>query len=618
MIFFICGLFLFNPFIQKGTIYSVVALATIAAECIMYIFSFFFVFYSVSSFLKTRKREFGILLMLGMTKKQLNKMVFMENMLIGICAIIGGVGAGLFSGKLFLMIGARFLGISSLPFYLSLEALALTIVSFLILFLIISFCTTFLLKENKLIDLFQSVQRPKREPKASVLLSLLSFGLLVVSYTLSATATSETVYILMLPVSIMTIAGTYFFYNQLSIFIIRYLKKKRSLFWRKTNIITLSSLAYHIKDNARMFFMVTIVSTVAFCSVGVFASTNSLFKHFNDDYPAAISYIEKAGSRVAQKHMEKIKLELEEKNLDYQTLTIPIKYVQAKSSLSSKSKHLVPVISFSDYKKAIMMAEFPVSDQPLKENQALVVLTSKQELKSSKEMEDISVTFTSNKMNFETLGYSKHVAIPDYLLIDVEDNYNSGGLIISDRQFKQINTPVKVDHYTGFYMDDFERTSGIAEQISDNGKILYSSNKPYAIAVSGTLIDIQRTLFQTMFFVALLVGTVFFIAAGSFLYFRLYADLEYDRRQYLSLAKMGLTEKELNRIVTRQLKLLFFAPIAIAVIHSVFAFTALQSYFYLSIAGEMAFVLSGFTIVQILYFFFIRHHYLRNIKKVLF
>src|SRR5690625_1486272 len=72
----------------------------------------------------------------------------------------------------------------------------------------------------------------------------------------------------MVPVIIMVIIGTYFFFTQSSVFLIHYLKKRKSVFWNKTNMILLSDLAYRMKDNARTFFMVAIISTVAFSAIG--------------------------------------------------------------------------------------------------------------------------------------------------------------------------------------------------------------------------------------------------------------------------------------------------------------------------------------------------------------
>lgn len=186
--------------------------------------------------------------------------------------------------------------------------------------------------------------------------------------------------------------------------------------------------------------------------------------------------------------------------------------------------------------------------------------------------------------------------------------------MVSDSLYNTI-VPVQQDIYYGFYMEDFPQTVGIASSLADGGKVAYEQKANYAVVVSGTLFEIQRTLYSTMLFASLLVGTVFFIAAGSFLYFRLYMDLEHDRFQYSALSKMGFTDQELDRSVTQQLALMFFVPVLLAILHSVFAFIALQRLFYLSIAAETGAVLAGYLAAQGIYFFFIRSRYLRNLKK---
>ena len=157
----------------------------------------------------------------------------------------------------------------------------------------------------------------------------------------------------------------------------------------------------------------------------------------------------------------------------------------------------------------------------------------------------------------------------------------------------------------------------MAENLVRNGTAMSLEHVPYSMTVSGTLYEIQMGMYKMMLFVALLIGAVFFIAAGSFLYFRLYADLDYDCRQYLTIAKVGLTDRELNKIVTQQLALLFFVPIVVAFVHSGFAFMALQSFYKLSIAKDMIIVLAGFFLAQFIYFFLIRYRYLRNLKRSL-
>src|SRR5699024_11253376 len=56
--------------------------------------------------------------------------------------------------------------------------------------------------------------------------------------------------------------------TQLSGYGIHFLKRRKSIFWKKTNMILLSDLSFRMKDNARTFFMVAIISTVAFSAIG--------------------------------------------------------------------------------------------------------------------------------------------------------------------------------------------------------------------------------------------------------------------------------------------------------------------------------------------------------------
>lgn len=606
LIFFVYALFIFHPDIKNGVTASLAVQLMAAAEVIMYVFSFLFVLYSVSTFLKSRKREFGILMMHGMTRSQLNRMVFLENMLIGIASILAGIGIGIITGKLFLMIGSRMIGIEPLPFILSTKVLLITISAFLILFFCISLFTAVLVRVNKLIDLFQAGEKPKKEPKTSVFLSIVSAVLLLVSYYLAATATVYSLLFRMLPVIGMTIIGTYFFYTQLSVFMTKLVQKNRLLFWKKTNIITISSLAYRLKDNARMFFMVTIVSTVAFCAVGTLASMNVMNEQIDAEYPAEISYIAMNEEPIHQKNLEQIEAELEEKQLSYHKNQVPIKIVEIASSSSTSPypPEEMAVISFSDYKKIAEAAGYDFTEKPLAEQDTL-------EMKTSTLGSSDLLTFILKQENIKLKPNksTEHVVFPWQLVFDE-------GIVVSDELYQKL-VPVNTELFTGFYIKDIEKTLGIGENLVKEGVAFPSDDSTYSMTVSGTLLDKQMSMYKMMLFVALLIGAVFFITAGSFLYFRLYADLDYDRRQYLTIKKIGLTDQELNKIVTRQLALLFFVPIAVAFVHSGFAFMALQSYFTLSIAKEIIIVLASFLAVQFIYFFFIRYNYLRNLKKSL-
>lgn len=627
MIFFVCALFLFHPGLQQEVTYHSAVLVLWAAEAIMYVFVFFFVIYSVGSFLRSRKREFGILLLHGMTEKQLRKLVFLENMLIGAGSLVCGIGGGLLLAKLFLMAGSNLLGVPQLAFHVPWPGLLLTLGAFSLLFLLISLCTTILLGSHRLIELFQAEMKPARPPQASLALTLLAAGLLGASYLLAATATASNVLIRMLPVTAMTIAGTYFFYTQLSVFLIQRAKRHLAYYWKKTNLVTLSSLAYRMKENARMFFLVTVISTVTFCAVGAFASVNRLADQFDQDYPVEIAYVSKGDGDAAAGYLDAIRGELASRGIAYRTVSLPITLAEVASSSPSTALERLPLISFAEYKQLLAAAGIAVSEAPPEDGEALLLLGSEREQPLLAQRKPVTYTFKgAPEMPVREIGVTQHVAIPENLTLTAGDDREGSfsGLVVSDALLERLKTAavkegggIRTDRFTGFYVEDPKLTRGLAADLTDNGRMSYEMDRPYAMTVSGTLAEVQRTTYRALLFFALLVGTVFFIAAGSFLYFRLYSDLAYDRRQYGALAKLGLTDKELSRIVTRQVGLLFFVPIALAIVHSLFAFKAMQSLFNFSVAWQTVVILASFLLVQVAYFFFIRARYLRNVKKAI-
>src|SRR5690625_5823252 len=109
MIFFTFAIFAFHPTLTGENINANVTQGMLVAGGIIYIFSFFFILYSMSSFLQSRKKEFGIFMIHGMSHRQIRWMVFLENMLIGFGATIICIGFGLIFSKFILLIAENVL-----------------------------------------------------------------------------------------------------------------------------------------------------------------------------------------------------------------------------------------------------------------------------------------------------------------------------------------------------------------------------------------------------------------------------------------------------------------------------------------------------------------------------
>lgn len=347
MVFFTYSLLLFHPDLQGelvSTSKTMSLLGTMGmqiSQYLIFVFSFFFLLYSVSSFLKTRKKEFGILIMHGMTPAQLNKLIFLENMLIGIASIMFGILIGLIFAKLNLLASENILAMDKgLPFYVPIKAVFMTTGAFLTLFLVISLFTSKMVKGNKLIDLMKSEEKPKPEPKASKGLAFLSVIFIGLGYGCVFYFVLERNFIMpyLLGGVVLVVIGTYFLFSQLSVYVIRVLKKRDKVFFNKTNILTISELAYRMKDNATMFFMLAIVSAVAFTGIGTcLAMGNKGLTEMTN--PFAFTYTSLGENQQEEEHITEIKKQLTRSNFSYQVAVTNPKFTENNLVLIKVSEY---------------------------------------------------------------------------------------------------------------------------------------------------------------------------------------------------------------------------------------------------------------------------------------
>lgn len=589
MVFFTFSIFAHHPVLSGEGMNLSVTKGMNAAAGIIYVFSFFFVLYSMSSFLQSRKKEFGLLMMQGMSMKQIRLMVFLENMFIGFFATLGGILLGVVFAKAILLLAETVLIIeSALPFYFPMKAILITFVSFIILFFFISLFVTYILRSKKLIELIKGKTMSKGEPKANLFLTVAAVLLLAGGYTVSFLVKGTLVVVAMVPVIIVVCIGTYLLFTQLSVFIIRRLKKNESVFWFKTNMLLFSDLAFRMKDNARTFFMVAMVSTVAFCAIGsLFGFQTVLTSGIKNVNATALSY-------------KTYEIENEKQNVAFINQTLKEEKIETASEHTVLRYYkfggdTILISNQTDFNRfAALIGEDPID---LKAGQAMVVEFEGTNFGQQKDLLNETIPLTSGSP-LKPIEVIHSKALPA----------SSSYFIVSDEDFKKLPEPEdQQSYYAWDIIDGKERLMSASEK-------LYKKLPRYEItSVDYEIYEIMK-VYGPILFVGLFIGIVFFVSAGSFLYFRLYMDLDEDKQKFKSIAKMGLTNKELKKVLNRQTMILFFAPILVALIHGAVALTALSNLFYFNLFKESVMVLSVFLAIQIVYFFIVRFFYTKQIR----
>ncbi|GLX69875.1 FtsX-like permease family protein [Paenibacillus glycanilyticus] len=592
MVFFVYSMLAFHPGLKNGYMHATVMSAMYFAESVIYVFSFFFVLYSMGSFLKTRKKEFGILIMHGMTGMQLRRLVFMENIVIGFGSTVAGIAAGIGFGEIILLSSHKLLSLGdSLPLYFPAKAMGLTGAAFMALFLLISLFTVTVLRNNSLIDLLKGSNKPKPEPKASALLSWLALLLIVGGYAAALLAKGMIVFYAMVPVTVVVIIGTYFLFTQLSVYAVHKGRKSRSVFWRKTNIVLFSDLAYRMKDNARTFFMVAILSTVAFSAIGALFGFKYMYTDvIKGDNPFAMKYT--SYDEPAKQDAQMIEEALHEAGLTYHVYELTIKNAETTGGKR------ISVVPQTAYNKLVTAAQGTKAD--LQGDETAIVHYSGT-MMGARQPGLAPVTIKETGLTLKPVQAIDTPAIqagPDYY-------------VVTDERFNQLKKADSVIYQYAFDVTgSHEQLKTAGEKIAN--KLGQSGN--WFMSVDYELYR-QDQFFGLILFVGFFIGIVFFVGAGSFLYFRLYTDLGEDQRKFRAIHKIGLTDRELGTVLTKQLVILFFAPILVAVIHGAVALTALHNMFEYNLMKPSLTVLGAFFLIQLVYFLLIRAKYISNVKS---
>ncbi|MDX8047649.1 ABC transporter permease [Gracilibacillus sp. S3-1-1] len=605
-VFFIYAVIMFHPAIENYDFRATVQSGITAAEVVIFVFSFLFVLYSTGTFIKSRKKEYGILMTLGISKRQLNRLLILENTIIGLVSIIAGMVIGIIFANIFIMGFSSLLGLEdSLGFHISWKALVLTFVCYFIMFELNSLLVVSTLRINSIVHLFQGAKAPKKTPKFSWILAMIGLLLVIAAYYLAWTATMMSIAAKMFPILALIIPGTYLLYTQFSVLFIHLLKKKKRLFFAKTNLLTISELSYKLKDHARLLFFVTILSAVAFTASGVIYGTyQGAEEEATANSPQDISFSSQGTDNMEQADIEikQVTTALEKEGIDYQSLSVNMTEVLLTVD---NWKRPVSLLAYSDFQSLLDLNKEEKTDE-LDPDEAML-LAFPFEIEFS-ETFDGEVTFQSEN-HTETLQTKTIPSIINYNL------YVSNTVVVSDQiyeQFASVAEPSEHIRYVALSVDDWlANAKYINEHVEKvDTDIVYSSDK------ASDYLLLRNTLAYALFF-GMFISILFFLAAGSILYFKLYQDLDKDIRQYQALYRIGLTVSEMKKIATKQLAYLFFIPFVLAVIHASFAFKTLQNMLQASVLLPSIMLISCYLLVYTIYFFFIRRLYIRKIQQVM-
>lgn len=621
MVFFIFANFLLSPKASSlksmGQAGEIMTETVYLCEFVILIFTVVFTNYSISSFLKSREKEFGLLSMFGLTRSQVRNYVMFENFIVSLFSITTGVVFGILFSKLFFMaISAILILNAEIPLTISIKAVLLTSVCFLVLFQITCFRSTCKIKNNNIIELLKGSRIAKPLPKFSRKKSILSLILIGIGYTM-AVFSGQAIILTMFPILIVTVAGTYMLYSQFSIYITSKLKNNNQIFYKGINMITLSQIIYKLSDNAKILFAVSILSAVTLTSsASVYSFQKTIQKQIVLDYPQDISFVENGLNthniilpQKVQKIFKSYGNEIEYKN---KIILIKATNNNLSSNKDSSYKDLVNkkdfyIMSNTDYNTLANQQKKPSIN--LNRGEVVVHYHNIIATKDTKLFKDNCYL----KLNTQNKPISLMLKNQINGGIINKDVTNTNTAVVSDTDFKKLKANLADDEFQIYY--SYTIRNGL-KAVNSVSKIKSEVPKEMRNNFTERVISFSKTMevMSTFFFIGTFIAVLFFISTCSIIYFKLFNEIQNDRHEFIALKKMGMSVDEVKKIVSIQCFIMFFLPFIVSFVHTSFAIKALSNILQTSLSLYLMIIVGIYLLLQTIYFCFSRSMYVRQIN----
>ncbi|MEQ6353850.1 ABC transporter permease [Lysinibacillus sp. M3] len=538
------------------------------ASIIVFLFIVFFILYANSFFMKQRKKEFGMYLLYGMKERHVATMVFFETLFLSTISVSSGILIGGFLSKFF---GAVLMNLmhynEDISFSFPLEAIVSTILLFAFLIGIITIQSYFNVLRLQLVELFHAKEKMDKPVKFSMPLAILSIILIVAAYYTITLAGNTDIWKdyfkeTLIVTTVALIAGTYLFFRQFSGWILQKMSQSKNYF-KGNKMLWISSLRFAIRGNTVNFTFNSLISAIVIFTVGFiavdYAVKGDVVKKEFPNHFAFSTQDDKTQKQIEQLMNDSHPIVDHERITGIQTEKIP----NRKAFFSYPEYYTEEFYLFPESQlNAIVDLREAGEKVDLKGKEAIVLTRGLDEpTKYKSSQPEITVLEDNTFRVVEKMRYPL-LSIPTSPGGD--SHPQPSVLIISDEAFNYLKENRTLSSYEIFQVEDPNTSNDLSRKIYDI--VMTTEGAYYSAYIDMYSIDTESSslvLFSVAFF-----AVIALFALGSVIYFKQLREATEEREHYLILRKIGVDDKEIKKIIRKQLLFVFLPPLILGLVHS--------------------------------------------------
>lgn len=570
-----------------------VRMIVFTGEIVVEIFCIIFLIYSNSFLMKRRQKEIGLYNILGLERNHIGIVMFLETIITSIGSFAGGIAAGIIGSKLALLLLLKLLHIPSvLGFYISVKGIFTCLFMFGIIFLMILFLNLAKIHLSRPVELLRGNNTGEKEPAAKWLMALIGFICLGAGYYLAVTTESpiKAITIFLLAV-ILVMAGTYLLFTAGSIVILKFLRLRKSFYYRTGNFISISGMLYRMKQNAIGLASICILSTgvllMISMTVSIYFGMNDIMLNrypydvdmsvtsiSEDECQTAIEAFEKAiaDNKVpVERSVEEIYLDIVcSKNGD-QILIKP-----ANTIRNSDSVLVLSLFTQAEYERLTGISA------NLNDGEIFAWYPSAVQ-KDSVTVDETE--FTVKKwLDKNPLTCGEDAVSDNAVLVVTDEDFKKFDEMRTEMYKGVSSAPAGEDltlhlglDITGSETDKIDFGTPVMEVVKDlkkNGGL--SENSWITSGIRQQEYESYYADNGSLLFIGIFLGSLFLMGTAMIIYYKQISEGYEDQKRFEIMQKVGLSRREVRSSVRRQILMVFFLPLLMAMLHITMAFPMIR------------------------------------------
>ena len=521
--------------------------------------------------MKNRSKELGLYSVLGMEKKHLLVMTLWELLSFYVLTVGVGLGLGLLFDRLIFALLLKCMGLPVvIQSTFQIEAVLNTLLGLALAFGLILLLNSFRLLRYSSLHLMQQKKAGEKKGRFLLVQTLLGLGLLGIAFYIALTVERPVAAVQGFFIAvILVILATYLLFNAGSITFLRFLKGRKSYYYKPENFISVSNLIARMRKNAAGLATISILSTMVLVtltgSLNIFiGGQNYLDTVYPSDYMISVGHMPSDAETepVIKDVQAQIKKTADATNLsDYQVAqttywSAEIRKIDGRSlevyEQAGQEMKTEGTVYFFDQATYEQLTGQKVE---LGENEILAYgyqytgrLDSQLEIngKTFTIKQKLDSNFIQGKIPQNALFQHQmglYLVLPDL---------NQLGLKVDKNLEFSINAKNKDNKdFTGDVTKELYST----DKMSQYGATYFGGYERYSIEKE------WRETAGTLLFIGIFLSVIFLLATVLVIYYKQISEGHEDRDNFVILQQVGLDQKQTGTTIRKQILTVFFLPL---------------------------------------------------------